>query len=195
MRDAIMRPMGYLIALGLLVAVAGWLTAMYHRLEHLRSHALAAWFQWQHGAHLRNEHLHQYAALFSLLLPQGNMMPRDIRRLIGDSERALSVPVDSASHSTAVAQLGATEQALRRTLTQSFFFIDEACDGAPPDMSLVVEELKKLVSLQDNLAHTFNKSVDTYNHAISEPTGRFVSSLFGFTPMAAIQLGADNAPG
>lgn len=83
------RGMEILISVGLLVAVVAWVAHLCHRLVLLRAELLGAWGEWMLDTRRRNETLGEFTELFSLLMPAGEMPPRNLRRLVADSERVL----------------------------------------------------------------------------------------------------------
>ena len=86
-----MRGMQYLVSFALLVAVAAWIVRIYNNLDHLRGVVCSCWGQWRKATHHRNECLTDFAVVFALFLPQGDPLPRNLRRLAADSERTLAL--------------------------------------------------------------------------------------------------------
>lgn len=179
--------MEYLVALALFVAVASWLLSSYNRLSHLQKHAQASWLQWLHATHQRNEQLEQLAGIFAVCLPQGDMLPRQLRRLAVDSERAIP-PLDALPHQDMVEPLDTTERDLRRMVRSSANWVENLMPQHHEATQLYLE-MKELLSLQEKLALSYNQNAAQYNEALEAPTGRLVSGIFGFTPAAVLQGG------
>ena len=178
--------MEYFIALGLLVAVAAWVVSGYHRLQQLRGEVCTAWQQWVAATHRRNACLSDFASLFSMMLPQGDLLPRSLRRLTSDSEHSLRLAPEphwgAGAHFFPVA-----EAVLRRAVHDSM----ETMEGS--SVMRGHERLQQLCSRmtgalqrQDMLTMRYNRAVQSYNGALDTPSGRMLAPLFRFTRAGAL---------
>lgn len=173
----------YLIPLALLVAVAAWLTAVFHRLNHLYGQVQSAWVQWSHATRQRNECLGDFAAVFSGYLPQGDMLPRDLRRLTEDSQRALTAS-PQAPVAGRMLSMGAAERALRRVVGDSVQTLENS-DRMRGNQHLLqlCSQMSVTLFQQEQIARSYNRFAADYNQALSAPGGRLVGGLFGFVPV------------
>lgn len=182
-----MRGMQYLVSFALLVAVAAWMVRIYNNLDHLRGVVCSCWGQWRKATHHRNECLTDFAVVFALFLPQGDPLPRNLRRLAADSERTLALtrePRWSRLHGF----VGGAESLLRQAVERSV----QAVEDSP--VMREHEHLQRLcssmsVSLfqQEQMTELFNRAAKDYNAALVTPSARFLAPLFGFA--AADPLG------
>ncbi len=180
--------MQYLVSFALLVAVVAWMVRVYNNLDHLRGVVCSCWGEWRKATHRRNECLSDFAVVFALFLPQGDPLPRKLRRLAADSERSLALsqePRWSRLHGF----VGGAEDLLRQAVESSVQKVEDS-----PVMR-EHEHLQRLcssmsVSLfqQEQMTELFNRAAKDYNAALGGPSARFLAPLFGFS--AADPLGA-----
>lgn len=172
--------MAYLISLALLVAVLGWVVTVYKHLQHLRSAVLGNWHHWVHATHRRNDCLADVAEVFSSLLPQDELLPQHLRRLVGDSERALKLlaePGWGVDSDFFPADEWQVQQAVQRAL-----FEVEITPRLRNHERLQRLSSQMTVALyqQEQYARIFNLSAKEYNAALNHPSGRLVAPIFGF---------------
>lgn len=178
-----MGGMEYIIPLALLVAVAAWLTAVFHRLNHLYGQVQSAWMQWSHATRQRNECLGDFTAVFSGYLPQGDMLPRDLRRLTEDSQRALSSS-PQAPMAGAMGAVGEAERALRRVVGDSVQTLESSAPMRENQRLLqLCSQMSVTLFQQEQMARSYNRLAADYNQALSAPSGRLVGGIFGFLPV------------
>lgn len=172
--------MAYLVSFALLVAVLAWVVGVYNNLEHLRGAVCNCWGQWRKATHRRNECLADFAAVFASFMPQGDSLPRDLRRMAEDSDRSLALALEprwSRMHGF----LGGAEQALRKVVDLSVQAVEDS-----PELRRH-EALQRLctsvtVSLyqQAQIASLFNRAAADYNSALASPSARFLAPVLGF---------------
>lgn len=172
--------MQYLVSAALLVAVAAWVVAVFNRLNHLRGEVCGAWQQWITATHRRNECLADFASVFALLMPQGDMLPRSLRRLAADSERSLGASPEP-HWGASPGFVGGAEAVLRRVVDDSMV----AVENSP--LLRAHERLQQLSSQvhlscyqQEQYTRLFNHMAEAYNNALADPSGRLLAPLFGF---------------
>lgn len=172
--------MEMLVSFTLLVAVGAWLAAAYARLHHLYSRVQSSWEQWSRATCRKNECLGDFLSVFSGYLPQGDMLPRQMRRWAEDSQRALlaapSVPLPGSLDS-----LGVAERHLRRMLGDSVQTLERSPEMRENECLLqLCNAISVSLFQQEEIARHYNRHVADYNHALAAPTGRLVGGLFGF---------------
>lgn len=178
--------MEYIVPLGILVAFLAWIVATFSRLHHLHSTAIAAWAKWSAATQYRNECLVDFTIIFSGYLPQGDVRPRNLRRLADDSKRTLD-----ANHTlpagAEVRHLSHAEKSLRRIVVSAVQAMEDS-EAMRRDSQLA--ELCSRVSLslfqQDELTRFYNRSVGNFNLALASPGARLVAGIFGYVPLEEI---------
>lgn len=179
--------MEYVVPLGILVAFAAWIMATFSRLYHLHRLAVYAWSQWSRITRQRNECLGDFTAIFSDYLPQGDMRPRNLRRLTDDSRRVLGAgaPLPGGDD---VRLLSRAEKALRSVVVSAVQLMENT---TPMREDMRLNELSSRVSLclfqQDELTRSYNRSVGNFNAALTAPGASLVAGLFGFSPLEEIR--------
>lgn len=179
--------MEYVVPLGILVAFIAWIIATFSRLSHLQRMAAMAWSRWSRVTQYRNECLGDFTTLFSGYLPQGDVRPRNLRRLTDDSRRALDAQhvlpaLEEVQH------LSRAEKSLRQLLVGAVQAME---NSALMREDARLNELSSQVSLclfqQDELTRTYNRSVGNFNTALTAPGASLVAGLFGFAPLEEIR--------
>lgn len=163
--------MEYLVSAGLLVAVLAWVSGLCHRLRLLRAEVQGAWADWLRDTRCRNETLGEFAELAAVLLPPGEMLPRTLRRLLADSERALRGGERLLWRADGTAM--AAEQSLRREAERASRV---GCDG----LQSLGESLALALERQGRSERRFQSAAETYNLALREPPVRLLSAALGF---------------
>lgn len=185
--------MELLVSFTLLVAVGAWLAAAYARLHHLHSRVQSAWAQWSRATCRKNECLGDFLSVFAGYLPQGDMLPRQMRRWTEDSQRAL-LAAPTAPPPGGLASLEKAERSLRRMLGDSVQTLE---NSAPMREDEHLLQLCSAISVslfqQEEIARHYNRHAADYNHALSAPTGRLVGGLFGFNPATELPPSAKEA--
>lgn len=187
-----MRHMAYLVSFALLVALLAWMVGVYNNLEHLRGVVCNCWGQWRVATHRRNECLNDFVAAFASFMPRGDALPRDLRRMVEDSERSLALALEPR-WSGRYGMLGRAELILRRAVARSVQVVEDT-----PGMR-DHEHLRRLcssmsVSLyqQDQVAALFNHAALEYNAALASPSARLLAPIFGFDRADALDASAEN---
>ena len=125
--------------------------------------------------------------VFAAYLPQGDILPRDMRRWAADSARAL-VAAPAAPRCGNLANLASAERHLRRVVSHSVHTL-ETTQTMRDDARL--QELSHAVSValyrQEELAGFYNRSVAEYNTELAAPCGKLLGGLFGFCPAASVR--------
>lgn len=171
--------MSYIIALGMLIGVAGWLISVYQHLHHLRTQACRAWLRWVCVTRRRNEQINSFVNVFSGFLPKSDQLPRDLLRLAEDSERHLNhlshqrPPGINTSFPT-------VEPTLRRMIDASLRTLEQNERMRNNDQLIeLCGQLCLTLRDQEQKAGTYNNSATSYNDALQEPSARFVAPIFG----------------
>ena len=186
--------MEYIVALALLVAVGACVAAAYARLHHLYVRVQGAWEKWNAATRRRNDCLGDFIAVFASFLPREDMLPRNMRRWMEDSRRALeatpAAPQLGAGH-----ELGDTEHQLRRMMIYS---------GRTLEASPHMQESDQLLGLyqamavsrhqQEEIADFYNRSAHDYNSALNEPISRLLAPVLGFAPVEEVHQEAPRVP-
>jgi len=179
--------MEYLVSLSLLVAVGAWLAAAYARLNHLYNRVQVSWARWSRAASHKNECLGNFVSVFSGYLPQGDMLPRAMRRWAADSQRVLQA-TPAVPQPGALEPLETAERNLKRMLDDSLQTLENSPSMRDNERLL---ELCGAISVslfqQEELARAYNRLATDYNNAIAAPTGRLVAGLFGFKPVSGVK--------
>lgn len=174
-----MRGMEWLVSAGLLVAVAAWVVGLCHRLQLLRTEVRSAWQDWLDDTRRRNESLGELAEAAALLLPQGEMLPRTLRRLIADSERTL--PEGEKLLWSEHAETHRTEAALRREASAAARRVkSEQSLRADAGLSHLCEQLLLRLERQEQSGRRFRLAAEAYNAVLSEPPVRLLAPSLGF---------------
>lgn len=162
------------------MAVLAWVSGLCHRLRLLRAELRGAWADWLRETRCRNETLAEFAELAAVLLPAGEMLPRTLRRLLADSDRALRQ--GEALLWRADRSARAAEKALRREAG-----LAARCAGATllhhEGVQPLVERLTQELERQQQSERRFRLAAETYNAALHEPPVRPVAAGFGFLPV------------
>ncbi len=186
--------MQYLVSFALLVAVCAWMVGVYNHLLHLRSAVCNCWSQWLKAAHQRNECLNDFTAAFVLFMPQGDPLPRSLRRLRDDSERSLSIapePRWSEQHGF----VNGAELLLRQTVARSLQEVEESSVMRSHEhLQRLCSRLNVSLYQQDQFAALFNHAVSEYNEALKTPSARLLAPLFGFMMADTIGLAGTKTP-
>lgn len=180
--------MEYIVALALLVTVGACVVAAYARLHHLYGRVQGAWAKWNEATRRRNDCLGDFVAVFASFLPQEDMLPRDIRRWVEDSSRALeatpAAPLLGAGH-----VLTAAERQLRRMMTYSGRAMEATPRMRESDQLLgLYQAMAVSRHQQEEVAGYYNRSVHDYNAALNEPLTRLLAPVLGFAPVEEVQV-------
>lgn len=177
----------YVVSLGLLVAVAAWLVSVYHRLNFLRGQVQDAWLQWSRVTMQRNERLGHFAASFASYLPVGDMLPRELRRMMEDSRLALSAR-PCAPRPGGLKALREAELGLRQRMGDSVQLIENSLVmRSNADLVQGCREVSDALAMQEQIAKAYDRSAGDYNSALLGPAARMVAGLFGFAPVAQMR--------
>lgn len=176
--------MVYIISLTLLVALAAWVVASYLRLFHLYERVQGAWLQWHRATQHRNECLQDFVSLFAAYLPEGDMLPRDLRRWTEDSGRALKA-TPTAPREGNLGCITTAERYLRRAVSYSVHTL-ETTQHMRQDAQLLslCTAMSDSLYRQDEQMMSYKRSASEYNHALHAPGAGIVAGLFGFAPVA-----------
>lgn len=180
--------MAYLVSFALLVAVLAWMVGVYNNLEHLRGVVCNCWRQWRRATHRRNECLADFVAAFAAMMPRGDPLPRNLRRMVEDSERSLALAMEprwSRMHG----MIGGAEGLLRRAVAQSVQLVEESpsMQGNEPLLRLCSTMSASLYQ-QDQVAALFNHAAVEYNAALTSPSARLLAPVFGFARADPLDL-------
>lgn len=174
----------YIVSLGMLVAVAAWLVSVYHKLNFLRGQVQDAWLQWSRVTMQRNERLKHFTASFATCLPVGDMLPRDLRRMMEDSRLALSAR-PCAPKPGGLKFLRETELGLRQRMGDSVLRIENSeAMRSNADLVQGCREVSDALAMQEQIAKAYDRSAGDYNSALLGASARMVSGVFGFAPVA-----------
>lgn len=182
-----MRGMEWIVSAGLLVAVAAWVAGVCHRLQLLRSEVRGAWADWLADTQRRNETLGEFAESVSLRLPPGEMLPRTLRRLLGDSERGLR----RGEHLlwSADEELRQTEGELRRKADAAARRVEEsAALRADEGLWALCERLLQALERQEQSGNRFRLAAETYHAALREPPVQLIAPTLGFLRVVVLPL-------
>lgn len=174
-----MLGMEWLVSTGLLVAVVAWVVALCHRLQLLRTDVRGAWQDWLDDTRRRNETLGEFAETVALLLPQGEMLPRTLRRLVADSDRMLLMGEgllwEEVPHSSR------TEGELRREASVAARRAEESgVLHSDERLRKVCDCLLQRMERQEQSSRRFRLAAEAYNAALSEPPVRLLAESLGF---------------
>ena len=117
--------MMYLVSFALLVALIAWIAGIYNHLDYLRGVVCDCWGQWRKATRHRNECLADFTAVFSMLMPRGDPLPRELRRMREDSERSLALALEPR-WSKVRGFVGGAEQLLRHAVAQSMHVVESS---------------------------------------------------------------------
>ncbi len=172
--------MEYIVSLALLIAVAAWVTAQYQRLQQLRGDVCSAWQQWVAATHRRNACLSDFVSLFSMMLPQGDLLPRSLRRLTSDSEHSLNLATEP-HWGAGVHFFPAAEMVLRRAVNDSMETMENSSVMRGHErLQQLCGRMTGAQQRQDALTLRYNRAVQSYNGALDSPSGRMLAPLFRF---------------
>lgn len=174
-----MAGMEWLVSAGLLVAVAAWVAGLCHRLRLLRSDVRGAWADWLADTRRRNEALGEMAECVSVLLPPGEMLPRTLRRLLADSDRALRAGEGLLwSDSAAPRQ---TEGDLRREARAAALRVEQtAVLRADEGAQGLCERLLLALERQEQSGRRLRLAAEAYNAVLREPPVQLLAPSLGF---------------
>lgn len=170
-----------------MVAVAAWVAGVCHRLQMLRTEVRGAWADWVDETRRRNETLGEFAESVSLLLPPGEMLPRTLRRLQGDSDRGLRQGEhllwreDDALQQTEGALLREAGSAARQVEETAALRADAGLRGACERLLLALEH-------QEQSRNRFCLAAEAYNAALREPPVQLLAASLGFLRVAVLPL-------
>ncbi len=192
--------MEWLISLALLVAVAAWVVATYHRLNHLRTQVQEAWQQWERSTRHRNSCLSSFAPILALCAPASLALPHELREAVEGSDERLDDKVPQATADGAgsdalprrdfLQPLGEREKELRVLVGDSLRLIDELpLPGADEELPLLVSRLSASLFQQEQHTRLYNRAVEDYNRALATPSGKLVASAFRLQPASGLRVG------
>lgn len=176
-----MPGMMYLVSVALLVALIAWMVRVYNHLAHLREVVCHCWAQWRKATQQRNACLADYTAVFAMLVPQGDPLPRELRRMREDSERSVSLapePRWCKVHGF----VGGAEFLLRQAVERSMHVAEESpVMRAHESFQRLCSNMAGSLYQQEQVANRFNQAVRDYNAALASPSARFLGPVFGFS--------------
>ena len=180
--------MAYLVSFALLVALLAWMVGVYNNLEHLRGVVCNCWGQWRRATHRRNECLCDFVVAFAAFMPQGDSLPRDLRRMVEDSERSLALAVEPRWSGGNGMPCGA-ELLLRRAVARSVQVVEETPVMREHEhMQRLCSSMSVSLYQQDQVAALFNHAALEYNAALASPSARLLGPVFGFTRADSLEV-------
>lgn len=177
--------MQWLVSLGLLVAVLGWLLALHHRLHRLHEELEQAWALWVRRTRRRNACL----ALFLRGLEEEgrrDLLPaaRDLAALAERSDARLAA--DGSSNGTAgpaAEELRREEAMFSRTLETAVAGLQDHGDLAGHDRLLdACAQLCLAMQRGEQSRQLYNACADAYNEALRGPSARLAAPPLRFFP-------------
>ncbi len=181
--------MAYLVSFALLVAVLAWMVGVYNNLEHLRGVVCSCWGQWRLATHRRNVCLADFVSVFAVLLPRGDPLPRELRRMVEDSERSLALALEPRWNGNA-GMLAGAESILRRAVAQSVQLVEDSPQMRQHEQLLqLCSSMSVSLYQQEQVEALFDHAAYEYNAALVTPSARLLGPLFGFAkadPLAPV---------
>lgn len=176
----------YLVSLALFVILGAWLVSVYSRFNHLYARVQESWKQWADATKVRNSCLGDFTRRFSAELPKDSVLPRDLRRLLEDSSRALQATT-GAPEQGEHQQIGEYEKRLRQAMSSSV----SALESSPvmrDDHRLMAlcRDMSASLVQQEQFARFYNRHAGLYNEALNSPGGKLFGSMMGFSPVERI---------
>lgn len=173
--------MTYLVSFALLVALIAWMVGVYNNLDHLRGVVCNCWCQWRKATLQRNECLADFTALFSMLMPQDDPLPRELRRMREDSERSLALALEPR-WSKVHGFVGGAEQLLRFAVQKSMHVVESTpAMRSHESLQRLCSNMEISLYQQEQMAMLFNRAVMEYNAALVSPSARFLAPIMGFS--------------
>lgn len=174
--------MQWLISLGLLSAVLGWLLTVLHRLEHLHGELSQSWSDWVRRTRRRNAALRNFMQALRQALPEGVPAGRELEQLADASDRRLEGSGDDAQG----LELRQSERQLEQTLNDTInAFRNNPQLSARDELVEHCAELCLAMSGQARCTRSYNACAAAYNDALLTPSARLAAPLLGYR---AVQL-------
>lgn len=173
----------YLVCLALFVILGAWLVSVYSRFNHLYARVQESWKQWADATKIRNSFLGDFTRRFSAELPKDSVLPRDLRRLLEDSSRALQATT-KAPEQGGSQLISKYEKLLRQVMASSVIALEN--DPVMRDdhrLSALCRDMSVSLVQQDQFARFYNRHAGLYNEALNSPGGRLFGSMMGFSPV------------
>jgi len=173
----------YLVCLAMFVILGAWLVSVYSRFNHLYARVQESWKQWADATKLRNSFLGDFTRRFSAELPKDSVLPRDLRRLLEDSSRALQATT-KAPEQGGSQLISKYEKLLRQVMASSLVALEN--DPVMRDdhrLSALCRDMSVSLVQQDQFARFYNRHAGLYNEALNSPGGRLFGSMMGFSPV------------
>ena len=179
--------MTYLVSFALMVALIAWMVGVYNNLDHLRGVVCNCWCQWRKVTRQRNECLADFTALFSMLMPQGDPLPRDLRRMREDSERTLALALEPR-WGKVHGFVGGAEQLLRHAVEESMHVVAASpVMRSHASLQHLCSNMEISLYQQEQMTTLFNRAVAEYNAALVAPSARFLAPIMGFSAADALE--------
>ncbi len=174
----------YVVAFGLLVAVAAWLVAVYNKLNFLREQVQEAWLQWSRVTVQRNACLGDFANEFAACMPRFAAQAADLRRLAEDSRFAV-LARPCAPRPGGLRGVREMEHGLRLRVKEAVHMVESATDACRSvDLSHRWQTVADVLMQQEKMARCYDRSAGDYNNALVGPVSGLVAGVFGFLPVA-----------
>ncbi len=173
----------YLVCLAMFVILGAWLVSVYSRFNHLYARVQESWKQWADATKIRNSFLGDFTRRFSAELPKDSVLPRDLRRLLEDSSRALQATT-KAPEQGGSQLIGKYEKLLRQVMASSVIALEN--NPVMRDdhrLSALCRDMSVSLVQQDQFARFYNRHAGLYNEALNSPGGRLFGSMMGFSPV------------
>lgn len=175
--------MQWLVSLGLLTAVLGWLLTVLHRLHHLHRELSQSWAQWVRHTRRRNAALRNFTHALSLAAQDEASAAGELERLAEASDRRLEGSGDDAQGIE-----------LRQGEAELEYRLNDAIDAfrLSPQLSThdrlvdLCAELCLAMKQQTRSTRAYNSCAATFNDALATPSARFAAPLLGYQAVQQI---------
>lgn len=186
-RFAIISAMYYIVSVGLLLFLAGWLLSVYQRLSHYHGGAVSMWKILDAEVAQRHELLNHLSQLASMYIPAEDSALKDLERHNIEDYKALR-ETDIMGGSTHTEHFSRSEKGLQESLDSFFKAVDDYPElKAELPLSRLRHELGISSTRVSRALYVYNSAAQEYNAALHAFPGTVVAQICRFREASEVR--------
>lgn len=186
-RSAIIASMYYIVSVGLLLFLAGWLLSVYQRLTHFHGGAVSMWKILDAEVAQRHELLNHLFQLASMYIPAEDPALKDLEFHNIEDFKALK-EMDIMGGPTHMEQFARSEKGLQESLDSFFKAVDDYPElKAELPLSRLRHELSISSTRVSRALYVYNSAAQEYNAALHAFPGTVVAQICRFREASEVR--------
>ncbi len=179
--------MYYIVSVGMLLFIIGWLLSVYQRLSHFHGGAVSMWKILDAEVTQRHELLNHLSQLASMYIPAEDPALTELELHNAEDYKALR-ETDIMGGASFMEQFSRSEKSLQESLDSFFKAVDDYPDlKAELPLSRLRHELSISSTRVARALYVYNSAVQEYNAAITAFPGTVVAQLCRFREASEVR--------